>query len=574
MQKNNFYCYVAYLLKKYIKIEIAGLFISVLLNIAVVITPYMTKCLIDTTFFTDHFSSVKKDMCIFLSACFFQSFCIYVSTRIIAYISSNFTANIQAKLFQKILKAPLSFFNRTASGTIMSRLVSDCDIFNQFLISCLFSATQNIFFVLLLSICMFLLSPLISFVLYGFLLIYVILNVVIGNSFEKIAKKIVGTRDKLLTTIKQDLNNIELIKTAALEEDLKNDFKYITEALCVTNIKRSKLQAFLGSFNNTIIVLGMAIIYGFGFYLISQKYLTVGSVIAFYIYFQMTISPIRQLIDMFIRFKEAKPVLTRLSEFFDLKTESLSKGNISNKFPSIHFRNVCFKHENTTKFVINNSSFNLVGNGLYGIVGESGSGKSTIAQLILDLYKPKSGKINVFLDNDQAKKEHGLFVRHQIGYVSQNMRLFNKTIEYNLKLNNNSISKDDIINVCRRLNLHEKIISLPEQYKTIISENVDFSGGEMQRLILARTFLKHAKINVLDEATSALDEKSRLKAQELIEEMASWSLVLVISHNLEILRNAKSIIFVQNGFTYTGLESNFCNLKDIKNILKGTTLLK
>ena len=342
--KNNFYRYVANLLKKYVRIESIGLFISILLNIAIVITPYMTKRLIDTIFITPNFFCVKKDMYIFLSACFFQCFCTYIGTRIIAYISSSFTANIQSKLFKKILTAPLSFFNKKASGTIISRLINDCDVFNHFLVGFLFSATQNIFFILLLSVCMFLLSPLISIVLYGFLLIYIIFNVIISNSFEKIAKRIINIRDKLLTEIKQTLNNIEPIKTLALEEDLENNFKYITRTLCADNIRKSKLQASLGSFNNTIVVFGMVIIYGYGFYLVGQKYLTVGTVVAFDVYFQMTISPIRQLIDLFIQFKETKPILARLSEIFDLKTESLSKVSISGELPCIRFQDVSFKY--------------------------------------------------------------------------------------------------------------------------------------------------------------------------------------------------------------------------------------
>lgn len=551
--KSNFGKYLFKLLKHYISAETIGLISSGLLSIAIAITPYMSKRLIDTIVRTKMLSSVKTDMFIFLSACFLQSIFLYLNIRVFSYLSNKITFGIRNKLFCKILKAPLTFFEKVTSGTIIARLMNDSDDFSLFLNDFMFSVFQNVLYVALIVIGMLFISVPITLMLGCILIIFIIFNILVGKNIEKVSARILKEKDNLLTDIKQNINNIESVKTLTIEDCLKKQFFETTAHVCNFNIQKSKRYAMIDSVNNTIIVVAMMVIYCLGFYLITRNYLTVGSVIAFDIYFQMMISPIQQLIDANIKFREIKPTFERLTDFFDIKSEKPNKIIFKQKEKQICFKNVSFKYENANGLVIDNVSFCLKGNGIYGITGESGAGKSTLARLILDLYKPTNGNIRIELETD-ITPEKSTAVREDVSYASQTMQLFNKTIFQNLRLNESTVLDEEVITICKRLNLHNKIESLPKKYNTIITENINFSGGEIQRLILARTYLKHAEINILDEITSALDKDNMLLVQSVIEEMAKTSLVLLITHDKGILRNAKSILQIKDG--------NFC-IKDI-----------
>ena len=544
--KSNFGKYLFKLLKHYINAETIGLISSVLLSVTVVITPYMSKRLIDTIVKTKMLSSVKTDMFIFLGACFLQSVFIYLNTRVFSYLSNKMTFRIRNKLFCKILKAPLTFFEKVTSGTIIARLMNDSDDFSLFLNDFMFSVFQNILYVALIVIGMLFISMPITLMLSCILLIFIIFNILVGKHIERVSAKILKEKDNLLTDIKQNINNIESVKTLTIEDYLKKHFFEATAHVCDFNIQKSKRYAMIDSINNAIIVSAMVIIYCFGFYLITRDYLTIGSVIAFDVYFQMMINPIQQLINANIKFREIKPTLKRLADFLDIENEKSNEIIFKRKEKQICFKNVSFQYENTNNLVIDNVSFCLKGNGLYGVVGESGSGKSTLARLILDLYKPTNGNIKIELETDM-KPEKSNAIREYVRYTSQTMQLFNKTVFQNLKLDEPNILDEEIMTICKRLNLHNKIESLPEKYNTVITENINFSGGEIQRLVLARTYLKHAEINILDEITSALDKDNMLLVQNVIEEMAKTSLVLLITHDKEVLKNAKSILQIENG---------------------------
>ncbi len=453
--KSNFGKYLRRLLKHYISAETMGLVSSVLLSITVVITPYMSKRLIDTIVRTKILSSVKTDMFIFLGACFLQSVFIYLNIRIFSYLSNKMAFRIRNKLFCKILKAPLTFFEKVTSGTIIARLMNDSDDFSLFLNDFMFSVFQNVLYVTLVFIGMLFISMPITLMLCCILLIFIIFNILVGKYIEKVSAKILKEKDNLLTDIKQNINNIESVKTLTIEDYLKKEFFEATTHVCDFNIQKNKRYAMIDSINNAIIVSAMVIIYCFGFYLITKNYLTVGSVIAFNVYFQMMINPVQQLINVNIKFKEIKPTLKRLADFLDIESEKSNKIIFKRKEKQICFKNVSFKYENTNNLVIDNISFCLKGNGLYGIVGESGSGKSTLARLILDLYKPTNGTIQIGLETD-IKPEKSNTVREYIRYASQTMQLFNKTVFQNLRLNESNILDEEIITICKRLNLHNK----------------------------------------------------------------------------------------------------------------------
>jgi ATP-binding cassette subfamily B protein len=231
-----------------------------------------------------------------------------------------------------------------------------------------------------------------------------------------------------------------------------------------------------------------------------------------------------------------------LHEYFELPVESYAVGYTREPVqkPAIVFENVSFGYVSEQR-ILDNFNFEFCGPGLYGIMGPSGIGKSTIAKLVLNLYKPDSGSVVIYLDKSIANSLEE--VRTNISYVAQSTELFNISIRENVLLGcKKEVSDAMLAAICERLNLHDKIERLVDGYDTVVSEKINLSGGEMQRLALARAYLKNAPITILDEVTSSLDDANSQSVMEVINEMKQKSIVILLTHRAAMLVRAKKVI--------------------------------
>lgn len=325
------------------------------------------------------------------------------------------------------------------------------------------------------------------------------------------------------------------------EESHYSKFLYYAKRLYTNKLKLYNLYNIVDSINGTIEVLSISLIYIVGFFLISKGKLTIGSVVAFDVYFQMIIPSIKILINFNSNYHEVVPMLSRLEEYFNIKQETpMTSCKFSNHSPSICFDKVTFKYDTDyqSRNILDSFSLKMDSNGLYGLVGQSGTGKSTIAKLMVGLYQPLKGNIMIDFGEETISN-----VRDNIGYASQNMKLFyNTTIRYNMTLGNNSISNEEIRYICDKLNLNDKILKLPNGYEELVTEMTNLSFGEVQRIILARIYLQRKPINILDEITSSLDCSNTQLAKDVINELSKKSLVVLLTHNLDLLDGAKQLI--------------------------------
>ncbi|WP_415294169.1 ABC transporter ATP-binding protein, partial [Clostridium perfringens] len=218
--------------------------------------------------------------------------------------------------------------------------------------------------------------------------------------------------------------------------------------------------------------------------------------------------------------------------------------DISKVEGNIAFENVCFKYNEND--IIKNATFNIRANSKIAIVGDSGSGKTTIFNLLLRFYDISSGKITI--DNIDISDFNENSLRNNISIVRQEPFMLNLTIKENLLMVNNKASDNELINACRQANIHDYIMSLPEQYNTVISGNsANISGGQKQRLSIARAILKNSKIILFDEVTSGLDNISQRFIQDSIDNMSENHTVIVIAHRLSTIINSDLIIVIENG---------------------------
>ena len=241
----------------------------------------------------------------------------------------------------------------------------------------------------------------------------------------------------------------------------------------------------------------------------------------------------------------AKRVFGVIDKNIDIKNNSKSPELSVNK-SDIKFENVNFQYETTKERAIKNISFEIKGGTMAAFVGQSGAGKSTILNLIPRFYDSQSGRI--YIDNQNIYDVSLSSLRKNISLVSQDVILFDDTVEANILYANPLATKDELINACKFAAANEFISKLPNGYQTIIGENgVKLSGGQKQRISIARAVLKDSPIILLDEATSSLDSDSEEVVQNAIKNLTKNKTTVVIAHRLSTIFNADKIFVIKNG---------------------------
>jgi len=296
-----------------------------------------------------------------------------------------------------------------------------------------------------------------------------------------------------------------------------------------------------------IIMIGITIMLVMSVYGIKSGDIDIGGFVVINAYMLQLYQPLNWLGSVY---REIRQSLTDMENMFSLleisppKDESLKVLTASND-TEIRFDKVSFDYD-VRRTIINNVSFTVPNGKKVAIVGPTGAGKSTISRLLFKFYDPKEG--NIYINNTNINNISQNSLRKIIGVVPQDTVLFNDSIYYNIAYGNASSSKEEVINAAKNADIHNFINSLPDGYKTIVGERgLKLSGGEKQRVAIARTILKNPKIFFFDEATSALDTSTEKEIQKNLENISAGKTTLIIAHRLSTAANADNIIVLDKG---------------------------
>jgi ATP-binding cassette subfamily B protein len=249
-------------------------------------------------------------------------------------------------------------------------------------------------------------------------------------------------------------------------------------------------------------------------------------------------------------YREIRQSLTDMENMFSLlevkpTTQSVNEEIPKSETAEIKFDQVSFDYD-VRRTIIKNISFTVPNGKKVAIVGPTGAGKSTISRLLFKFYDPKSGSI--YVNNMNINRVSQDSLRNIIGVVPQDTVLFNDTIHYNIAYGNTTASEEQVIIAAKNADIHDFISSLPDGYQTIVGERgLKLSGGEKQRVAIARTILKNPKIFFFDEATSALDTSTEKEIQKNLEKVSKNKTTLIIAHRLSTAANADQIIVLDKG---------------------------
>ena len=484
----------------------------------------------------------------------------YGSARIISFtfvavrdalfskVSQHSIRQISLKMFEHLHNLSLQFHLNRQTGALAKYIDRGTKGIDFLLRYVLFNVVPTFFEIFLVAA--------ILFYLYGFWYAFVTL-ITIGlysyltfqitewrNVFRKRMNKSdneVSTKmiDSLLNFETVKYFNNEIYESNRLDESLK-------EYELAANQSRHSLSL-LNIAQTFIIMLGITIMLVMSAYGIRNGDISIGGFVVINAYMLQLYQPLNFLGSVY---REIRQALTDMENMFSLLDVSpSSKSNLenlpNNNLAEIRFENVSFDYD-VRRTIINNITFKVPDGKKVAIVGPTGAGKSTISRLLFKFYNPKKG--NIYINDTNINKISQESLRKIIGVVPQDTVLFNDTIYYNIAYGNTNSTKEEIISAAKNADIHNFIKILPDGYETIVGERgLKLSGGEKQRVAIARTILKNPRIFFFDEATSALDTSTEKEIQKNLEKISKNKTTLVIAHRLSTAASADNIIVLDKG---------------------------
>ena len=492
-----------------------------------------------------------KRLCIMLGVIFLsKNILFYISNLIMAYVQNNVITKIRIKLFQHISTLSLSFFNNNKTAELSSILIRDIAgmrvAFSQSLQKIIIEPISVVSFLFLLFIINFKFTILVIIIipLSGFF------SYKVGQSIRRKSKRSSVQSAGILNIIKETLSNIKIVKIFNLENE-ENE-KFVKENNKYFNLifKQSRLSNLLTPINETIgLIVGVLLIWFGGISVLQQGAMSSEDFIKFILLLFAMLQPIRKLANVNVLFQNGIAAAERVFSVFDNHDkipESKNAFKINSFKNSINFKDVNFKYEGQDSLILDNINLEICKGQTVAIVGKSGAGKTTLTDLLPRFYDPISG--NIFIDKINLKDLSLKNLRNLYGIVTQNVILFNDTIKNNIIHGNKNATENDITKAVKSANIQDLVDKLDYGLNTYIGENgVKLSGGEKQRLSIARALIKNPDILILDEATASLDSESEKMVHSAIDNIIKNRTVIIIAHRLSTIINADKILVMNDG---------------------------
>jgi subfamily B ATP-binding cassette protein MsbA len=464
-----------------------------------------------------------------------------------AYIIQKSTMDMRGRLNESLQNQSLSFFNRTPTGVMMSRVINDVNVVTNFGIDSLFaifSQSTRLLAVLAGAFYVDWKFTLVALIVFPSAVLPVVR---FSKGMRKMTKDAQRQLSGLTVLLQETYQGNRVVKAFGMEDYERGRFNKELRRLFRIYMRVARIKAITGPTMEVMAAFAIVAILWWGSHAVLEGTRTPGVFTAFITAMLLLYQPFKSLTRTNNNIQAGIAAAERVFEMMDAPTEvpdpidglQLAPGNLS-----IAFENVGFRYGDD--WVLRNVNLQLGAGQVVALVGMSGGGKSTIADLIPRFYDVQEGAVTI--DGVDVKRYRLASLRAQIGLVTQHTFLFNDTIRANIAYGSMEKSLDEVIAAARLANAHDFVSRLPQGYDTIVGEaGVRLSGGERQRIAIARAMLKNAPILILDEATSALDSESERLVQEAIEHLMENRTTLVIAHRLSTVRRADRIVVVVRG---------------------------
>ena len=470
-----------------------------------------------------------------------------------AWISQRIIFDMKNQMYHHLQYMPHSFFTTEKQGDIITRMNTDISGVSTVISGTLSNVVSNIATVITTLVALFTMSWQLALVGIVIIPMLILPTQRVGKRQWKIRTQSQAKNDEMNQLINESLSvsGSMLVKLFTREEKEYDRFVRVNSELTALNLKEQRSGSWFRVVMGMFTQVGPLLIYFAGGYLIISKLdegLTVGTITAMVALINRLYRPVQELLHLQVDFTRSLALFTRIFDYFDMKSSIVSPEN--GLKPDLTKKDIVYDHVsfsyNPDVQILKEINFAVPGGQMYAIVGPSGSGKSTVVNLIPRLYDVVSGSVRI--GGTDVRDIDLSYLRSNIGVVTQETYLFNGTIKDNLLYAKEDATDEELINACKNANIHDFIVSQPDGYDTMVgNRGLKLSGGEKQRLSIARVILKDPKILILDEATSALDSISETAIQDALELLMKGRTSIVIAHRLSTILKADSILVVKDG---------------------------
>ncbi len=560
-------------LKQYWKLVLLALFLAAVNQVFSLLDPLIFRHIIDE--YVSRFKEFSsedffKGVGTLLLAAVGAAFVSRVAKNFQDYFINTITQKLGAQIYsdglQHSLELPYSVFEDQRSGETLGKLQKvrqDVEKLINISINLLFTTLVGVIFVMVYALSVhWLIAP----IYFSTIPLLGYLSSVISKKVKTIQKTIVAETTALAGATTESLRNIELVKSLGLAKQEIERLNSTTGKILKLELKKVKYLRSLSFIQGTAVNALRTGILGLMLYLIFSQQITFGQFFSLWIYSFFIFGPLQELGNVINTFREAEVSLNNFADIMNTPVEPKPEHPTPlEKIHTLEFDHVAFKHQSANKNALNDISFNVHMGETIAFVGPSGSGKTTLVKLLVGLYRPKEGVIryNTTPGNDIDLDR----LREQIGFVTQDTQLFSGTIKENLRFVNPSATDAECMDVLHKAACQTLLSRADKGLDTMIGEGgVKVSGGEKQRLSIARSLLRHPNILVFDEATSSLDSLTEEEITETIRDISTRRemITILIAHRLSTVLHADKIYVLERGkIIESGNHSQLLDLKGL-----------
>lgn len=518
---------------------IMGSFLLVLSSLLALLLPLILKGLIDGSSIENIGSKVFQSFLIFIGQALFSSIGYYLFSQ----SGEKKIAKIRKKVIEGLIYAEKSFFDKSQSGELTSAIVNDTSVIREFLITTFPNIILSLVMVLGSIVVLFSLDWNLSLLLFITLPCMMFIILPLSNISEKYSRRLQEEIGFLTGQLTEKIQEHELIKTNQAEKSVQDVLDNCIERVQNNSLKSDRVTSFETPFALLFIFATIVVMLTYGGYRVSAGYISVGTLVSFLIYLFQLLNPISNIANFVTIYSSSKGSSVALENLLAVPKEKFEGGK-SVSGQGLNFNHVYFGYDENRP-VLKDITFSISKGQKIAFVGPSGSGKSTIVRLLEQFYKPLSG--DILMEQSSIYDFNLKEWRSKIAWVSQNNAVLSGSIRDNLCLGlNRLVTDDELMKVLDLVSLGDEIRSMKEGLDTEVGERGRFlSGGQSQRLQIARTYLKDAEILIFDEATANLDADSEYAIISILYSALKEKTVVIIAHRLSTVKDVDCIFFLE-----------------------------
>ncbi len=469
-----------------------------------------------------------------------------VQTLLSNQVGQRVMHDLRTSVYEHLQKLSLAFFTRTRTGEVQSRLANDIGGVQEVVTSTATSIVSNVTTVLATVVAMFILDWQLTLFALALLPLFVWLTKRVGDQRRKVAKVRQESMADISSLVQESLSvsGILLGKTMGRGDELAGRFRGESARLAELEVRSRMTGRWMMASIQTSFAVMPALVYLFAGHFAGA--VSIGTVVAFTTLQSRLFFPVGSLLGVGLEVQTSLALFDRVFEYLDHPID-IEEGTrtLANPRGDVAFEQVWFRYE-SGPWTLQDVSFDVPRGSKTALVGETGSGKTTAGYLVARLYDATRGTVTI--DGIDVRELTFESLANAVGVVSQETYLFHATVRDNLRFARSDASDEEVEEAARAAQIHELIAGLPDGYDTVVGERgYRFSGGERQRIAIARTILRNPPILVLDEATSALDTQTERAVQEALERLAEGRTTIAIAHRLSTVRDADQIVVLDRG---------------------------